>query len=174
MNKMRLLAASAGLLFLSACIPYTPYVVQSEGTPLSEFSKITVKVDATAFLKTQEGTKHYKGYVKACKQMDEMVTSRVQGYIDKNFHGKAGAPAAVLTITVDDFATGSGAGRLFLAMSSGPETGNGHLNVSVTITGGDHFTAHTDITGIGVSEINAYNDIAFFTNAYLKNHFPKD
>jgi hypothetical protein len=162
MKKMLALLVLGGLM-VGGCVK--PYIQETEGTPLSNYSSIKVSVDSKAFLKTKEGDAHYDGYAKSCEDMNNVITSSVNSWLAANFHGKEGAPAANLVITVEDFYTGSGAARFFLGAAA-----NGHLNVTATITGGHAYRVNAEIAGVGTDKYFAYKRVASATNNYINDH----
>ena len=162
MKKMLAVLVLTGL-FAAGCVK--PYMLLSSGTPLSNYSAIHVVVDATRFLKNKEGDPHYDGYAKSCQDMRNVITKRIDNWLAANFQGKAGAPAATLTVTVDDFHTGSGAARFFLG-----DAANGHLDVSCEITGGHLFRVHAVIEGIGMDKLASYMHVASSSESYIKDH----
>jgi hypothetical protein len=162
MKKMLALLMLTGLL-IGGC--GKPYILVTEGTPLSSYSSIKVYVDARAFLKGKEGDAHYDGYVKSCEDMKNVISGNVNTWMAANFHGKAGAPAANLVITVEDFYTGSGAARFFLGAMA-----NGHLNVTAAITGGHSYRVNAVIEGVGTDKYFAYKAVARASNIYIQDH----
>jgi hypothetical protein len=150
-------------LFLASCA--NPYVRVTDGTPLSQYSKIYVKLDATEFLATKLGDAHYDGYAASVVDMRNLVTKQINNWLAANFVGKPGAPAALLVLKIDDFYTGSGAARFFLGSMA-----DGHLDVVGKITGGHVFRVNVKIQGFGFDKVMAYNQLAKDTDRYIADH----